>query len=719
MAVTPEEHETPSGGQRFGTWLGVYRPTLLAILGGQLFLREGWLVGNAGLVGALAVIFGAFLITGTTALSLSSIATNTRVKAGGPFAIIAQALGLEAGGAIGIPLFIGQVLSSAMYLFAFGEAWSYLFPGHDVRLVLGVSFVIVSLLAWRSAELALKTQGVLLFAVVAALTSVLLGVFVHPLHVPVAFSDFPDASLAQSFALFFPAATGITVGAGMSGQLADPRRSIPRGTLAAWATTLVVYVVFACWCAVIADRDTLLNDYMVMVDKALWGPVVLFGIAVLNLLAAQSMLIAAPRLLAAMAEQQLVPGSGFLAKLDRQDEPSRAVIATAIGAALCMSAGSLDAIAPVVTGFYIVTYLAINLVVWLEYSLGMISFRPTFAVGPKVPLVGMVLCLLAVVRTSPFGGVLELGLVVAVYVWLGRRKLETPWETVHSGIDVSIAAWAARRTAGMDRGERAWKPDLLAVVDRPEELSLLGSLLAHLGHAHGSVKLVGIGDHPDLEAAIPAAGASLQATGVYTTWTRLHTATAFEQGAPLAVEALLGSFFPPNLVLVDGDRRTESDIQAVVDRAIQLELGTIVALGLTGPLPPGATVAVWLSDRSPDWNLRLHNANMDLPVLLAYLVSSSTGGRLRLATVVQENSHKANAEAFLARLCEMGRLPTNTRIEAVFKPFIDAVAETSGTDLHFFGLAQKVQLDRLQAIQRAARAPCLFTLDSGRESVLA
>ncbi len=714
-----EEPDAPSGSARFGTWQGVYRPTLLSILGGQLFLREGWLVGNGGLVGALAVIFGAFLITGTTALSLSSIATNTRVKAGGPFAIIAQALGLEAGGAIGIPLFIGQTLSSAMYLFAFGEAWSYLFPDHDRRVVLGVAFLVVSILAWRSARLAFQIQGVLLLAVGAALTSALLGAFTHPLHAPLVFSDFPEASLTKSFALFFPAATGITVGAGMSGQLLDPRRSIPRGTLAAWATSLAIYVLFAFWCSVIADRETLLRDYLVMVDKALWGPVVLFGIAVLNLMAAQSALIAAPRLLAAMAEQRLVPTSGFLAKLDRRHEPSRAVIVTAIGAALGLTSGSLDAIAPVITGFYIVTYLAINLVVWLEYSLGMISFRPTFAVGPKVPLIGMILCVLAVVRTSPFGGVLEIGLVVAVYVWLGKRKLETPWETVHSGMDVSLAAWAARRTAGIERGERAWKPDLLAIVDRPDELALLRSLLAHLGHAHGSVKLVGIGDHPDLEAAIPAAGASLQSTGVYTTWTRLHTATAFEFGAPLAVEALLGSFFPPNLVLVDGDRRSERDIQAVVDRTVELRVGTVVALGLTGPLPDGATVAVWLSDRSPDWDLRLHNANLDLPVLLAYLLSCSTGGRLRLVTVVQENSHKASAEAFLTQLCDMGRLPTDTRIEAVFKPFLDAVAETSGTDLHLLGLARRVQLDRLQSIQRAARAPCLFTLDSGKESVLA
>ena len=108
---------------------------------------------------------------------------------------------------------------------------------------------------------------------------------------------------------------------------------------------------------------------------------------------------------------------------------------------------------------------------------------------------------------------------------------------------------------------------------------------------------------------------------------------------------------------------------------------------------------------------------MKVPILDQGTEGACTG--FGLATVVQENSHKAQAEAFLSQLCDMGRLPTNTRIETIFKPFMDAVAETSGTDLHLFGLARQVQLDRLQAIQRAARAPCLFTLDSGRESVLA
>ena len=138
----------------FTTFSGVYRPVVLTVLGALLYLREGWLVGNAGLGGALLVIGAAYTITGTTALSVASIATNLRLRAGGAFAIISAALGLEAGGAIGVPLFIAQTISSVLYLYAFTEGWGYLFPEHPPVVVVGTAFVGVGLLAWVSARLA-------------------------------------------------------------------------------------------------------------------------------------------------------------------------------------------------------------------------------------------------------------------------------------------------------------------------------------------------------------------------------------------------------------------------------------------------------------------------------------------------------------------------------------------------------------------------------------
>src|SRR6056297_3532315 len=119
----------------FGTFTGVFLPTLLTILGVIMFLREGWVVGNAGLLGAWLVILLAFGITGFTGLSLSSIATNIRVGAGGAFNIISQSLGLEVGGSVGVPLYLSQALAVSMYIFGFRAGWLWVFPEHSPLLV--------------------------------------------------------------------------------------------------------------------------------------------------------------------------------------------------------------------------------------------------------------------------------------------------------------------------------------------------------------------------------------------------------------------------------------------------------------------------------------------------------------------------------------------------------------------------------------------------------
>ena len=87
--------------QKFGTFAGVFTPTLLTVLGVIMYLREGWVVGNAGLLGAWLIILLAFTITTCTGLSMSSITTNIRIGAGGAYSIIAQSLGIEVGGISG------------------------------------------------------------------------------------------------------------------------------------------------------------------------------------------------------------------------------------------------------------------------------------------------------------------------------------------------------------------------------------------------------------------------------------------------------------------------------------------------------------------------------------------------------------------------------------------------------------------------------------------
>ena len=106
---------SPEGENKFGTFAGVFTPTVLTILGAIMYLRLGQVVGNAGLLGTILIILLAHVITVSTGLAVSSVVTNTRVGAGGAFAIIAQSLGLEVGGSVGIPLFIAQGISVALY----------------------------------------------------------------------------------------------------------------------------------------------------------------------------------------------------------------------------------------------------------------------------------------------------------------------------------------------------------------------------------------------------------------------------------------------------------------------------------------------------------------------------------------------------------------------------------------------------------------------------
>lgn len=155
--LKPEEAPI-SGRKQFGTFGGVFTPTLLTILGVIMYLREGWIIGNAGLIGGLLIIVVGFSITLCTALAMSSITTNIRIGAGGAYAVIAQSLGLEVGGSVGIPRYLSQALAVTMYIFGFREGWLYLFPAHSALLVDVVTFVALYAIAYVSADFAIRVQ---------------------------------------------------------------------------------------------------------------------------------------------------------------------------------------------------------------------------------------------------------------------------------------------------------------------------------------------------------------------------------------------------------------------------------------------------------------------------------------------------------------------------------------------------------------------------------
>jgi amino acid transporter len=485
-----------SNGLGLGTFAGVYRPTVLTILGVMMYLREGWLVGQAGLGGAVLVILATFLITGCTAMSLSTITTNIRLGGGGAFAVISQSLGLEAGGSIGIPLYLAQSLSAALYMYGFAETWVYLF-GHPMwAAILGV-FVVTFAITLVSTKLAFKLQGVVMLVVLASLVSIALGLTkwgpADHLHNPQLWGEFEAGNFWMLFAIFFPAGTGIMVGASMSGRLEDARSSIPKGTLAAVGTALVVYLFFALWYSLLATPEALRENTLIVTELAWSKEIVFAGILASTFTATLSSMVAAPNVLSALGKYGVTPKGDVVSKLTESGEARNATLVTGILIAGALSLGSLNRVASLITMFFLLTYFTINVVVLVEQQLGMVSFRPLFKIPRFVPLIGTVSCAVAVFVISPTFGLVAITFVVGVYAYLVRRHLEQPWETVRSGMFVSLADWAAKRIArSKESNERSWKPDLLVPVQSRAELDGQFRFLRAMTFPKGSLHIVGI-----------------------------------------------------------------------------------------------------------------------------------------------------------------------------------------------------------------------------------
>ena len=80
---------------------GVILPVVLSMFSSLLFLRVGYIIGNAGLIMAVCMLTAAYLVLAFTACSVSAIATNGLVEKGGVYFMISRTLGPQFGGSVG------------------------------------------------------------------------------------------------------------------------------------------------------------------------------------------------------------------------------------------------------------------------------------------------------------------------------------------------------------------------------------------------------------------------------------------------------------------------------------------------------------------------------------------------------------------------------------------------------------------------------------------
>jgi potassium/chloride transporter 9 len=104
----------PTGVGKLGTFAGVFVPVTLNVLSILMFLRFGFILGQAGLVGTMGMLVAGYVINLLTTMSISAIATNGTVRGGGTYYLISRSLGPEFGGSIGIVFYLGSVFNTSL-----------------------------------------------------------------------------------------------------------------------------------------------------------------------------------------------------------------------------------------------------------------------------------------------------------------------------------------------------------------------------------------------------------------------------------------------------------------------------------------------------------------------------------------------------------------------------------------------------------------------------
>lgn len=495
-----------------GTVLGVFLPCVQNIFGVILFIRASWVVGVAGSIGAFFIVFLCCSCTMLTAISMSAIATNGVVPAGGPYFMVSRSLGPECGGAVGLLFYLGNTVAASMYIVGAAEIFlKYMCPSctiigdienlddafNNFRIYGTILLLLLGFFVFIGIKFVSKIAPISLICVLVSVVSIYVGVIKSAFDPPDlkicvfnntrliryeayasdngvdlyctnakycqdtvknltimcplwkiycekyynleamnetirinSSNQYIDESIAlkidmtealkqkythlctyfemsndsvelrpgipgisskepvsenyksryfsegevgageqgvveaevvgkgfTSFliliGIYFPSVTGIMAGSNRSGDLKDPSRSIPRGTIAAIVTTSTIYLSNVILYASCIDGLLLRDKFGDSINKQLvvsilaWPSkwVILVGALASTLGAALQSLTSAPRLLQAVAKDDIVPFLRPFAASFR-GEPFRSLLVTLCICEACVLIGNLDQLTP-------------------------------------------------------------------------------------------------------------------------------------------------------------------------------------------------------------------------------------------------------------------------------------------------------------------------------------------------------------------------------------
>jgi amino acid transporter len=487
------------------TTLPVFLTAISTILGAVMFLRFGFAVGSVGFIGTLLIIFIGHLVTIPTAMALAEIATNQKVEGGGEYFIISRSFGINIGAAIGIALYFSQAISVAFYVIAFAESFEVIKPWVEANLGYEIydnrlfSIPALLLLIWlmvkKGANLGMKALYIVVTILAISLVFFFAGStdFNETFDASLLFKNIsPDKGFFYVFAIIFPAFTGMTAGVGLSGDLRDPKKSIPLGTLSATIIGMIIYVFIAYKLASSASATDLVGNQLIMSDIAFWGPIIPIGLAAATISSALGSFMVAPRTLQAIGGDKVFPNklmNSWVSKgVQKSNEPRNATIITSIIAFFFILMGDVNAVAEIISMFFLVTYGSLCLISFMQHFAADPSYRPSFKSKWYLSLIGTIMCMYLMFKINTPYALAAILVMILIYLYISSKSgTKSGMASIFQGViqQLSRRLQVFLQKAEKQSTEEEWRPAVICLSqDSFKRLDAL-ELMKWISHSYG------------------------------------------------------------------------------------------------------------------------------------------------------------------------------------------------------------------------------------------
>jgi len=671
----------------FGT-APVFFTAISTILGAILFLRFGFAVGTLGVGGVLLILLVGHFVTIPTSFAISEIATNQRVEGGGEYFIISRSFGLNIGGTIGIALYLSQAISVAFYVIAFTESfqfffewanpwWNEMFNGDIPKQIISLPAMALlsTLILRKGANMGVKA---LYFVVAILFVSILLFFIGNTGYSESTSANIFSGSLRNMddffvvFAIIFPALTGMTAGVGLSGDLKNPGRSIPLGTVAATFSGLIIYIFIVFKLANSASPEDLVNNQLVMGDIALWGWIFIpLGLAASTISSALGSVMVAPRTLQALGNDKTFPFMGFNKAMAKgkgeTNEPFNASVITILIAFIFVVLGDVNAVARIISMFFMLTYGSLCLISFLNHFGSSPSYRPTFRSHWVLSLIGFVFSIYLMFKMDSLYAILAIVVMVVLYIYISyyhseRQGLESIFRSALFQINRNLQVYLQKNQSM--KKKVSWHPSAVCVTevssDRDNAFRLLTWISDKYGFGTYMQYIQGYYSRTAHDQAKEALELLIEKTESRKSNVYVDTIVSPSYTSAIAqIIQLPGvSGLENNMALFEYDKKDPVNLEQIVENYPLVRSGNydVCILG-------GSNRGVNYHEGIHIWVRRVDEENLNLMVLLSYIILGHPdwkGGKIKIFNVRRPGQHD-EATDHLLDLVKTGRLPISLK----------------------------------------------------------